>query len=80
MLKMFDLSNWNNFYKNIGLRKCIICHHWYFLKIDFRIQSEVYDDLHDLVQKAIIFNDAEIVFVKQNDYRIHFCIRVEMKP
>ena len=27
---------------------------------------------HDLMQKAINFNDATAVFIKGNDYRIHF--------
>ena len=28
---------------------------------------------HNLTQKGITFNDVEIVSVKENDYRIHFC-------
>ena len=27
---------------------------------------------HDLMQKAVSFNDAAIVSIKENDYRIHF--------
>ena len=30
-------------------------------------------DCHDLMQKAISFNDALIVYVNGNDSRIHFC-------
>ena len=54
------------------LRECIICYPWYFFVINFIFQSKVCDDCHNLMQKAISFNDAAIVSVKQNDYRIHF--------
>ena len=33
-------------------RECIICHYWYFFKINFRFQPKVYDDCHDMTQKA----------------------------
>ena len=29
--------------------------------------------LHDLMQKAMSFNDVAIVYVKGSAYRIHFC-------
>ena len=58
--------------KTVGLRECIICHHWYLLKINFKSQSEVCNGCHDLMQKAINFNDVAHVTVKGNDYRIHF--------
>ena len=43
---------------------CIICHCWNFLERNFRFYSEVCDGCHDLMQKAINFDDIEIVFVK----------------
>ena len=48
----------------------VIC--WYFSVINFIFQSKVCDDCHNLMQKAISFNDVAIVSVKQNDYRIYF--------
>ena len=30
------------------------------------------NDCHDLMQKAMSFNDVAIVYVKENAYRIHF--------
>ena len=49
--------------------ECVICHHWYFLNINFRFQSEV---CHDLMQKAMSFNDAAMASVKGNDYKVQF--------
>ena len=63
-------------------RKCIICHYWHFLEINFKIQPKVCNSCHDLMQKAMSFNDVAIVSVKGNDYReFVFCIleKLEMK-
>ena len=53
-------------------KECGICHYWYFLDINFSYQSYLCNGCHDLMQKAMNFNDAAIVSVKGNDYRIHF--------
>ena len=58
--------------KTDGSQKCIICHYWYFLNINVRFQPEARNDCHELMQKAMSFNDVAIVNVKRNDYRIHF--------
>ena len=46
------------------LRKCSICHCTYFLKINFRFTPELYDGCHDLMQKAMRFNNVGIASVK----------------
>ena len=43
-----------------------------FLNERFRFVPYVCNDCHDLMQKAINFNDVAIVPVKGSDYRIHF--------
>ena len=55
-----------------GQDECIICHHWYFLGINLRFDPKEFNGCHDLMQKAMNFNDVAIVFVEVNDYRIHF--------
>ena len=49
-----------------------ICHYWYFVDINFSYQPYICNGCHDLMQKAMNFNDVAIVSVKGNDYRIHF--------
>ena len=53
-------------------KECHIYHYWYFLDKNFSYQSYLCNGSHDLMQKAMNFNDVAIVSVKDNDYRIHF--------
>ena len=39
---------------------------------NFKYESYFLNGCHDLMQKAMNFNDVTIVFVKGNYYRIHF--------
>ena len=39
----------------------------YLLNINISFQPEVCNECHDLIQKAINFNDAALVAVKEND-------------
>ena len=43
-----------------------------FLDKDFKYEPFLCNDCHDLMQKAMNFNDVAIVPIKENDYRIHF--------
>ena len=49
-----------------------ICHYWYFKDIGFKCEPYLCNGCHDLMQKAMIFKDVAIVYVKGNAYRIHF--------
>ena len=52
-------------------KECDICHYWYFLDKNFSYQPHLCNGCHNLMQKAMSFNDVAIVSVKGNDYRIH---------
>ena len=43
-----------------------------FLDKSFKYAPLLCNGCHDLMQKAMIFNDVAIVSIKGNDYRIHF--------
>ena len=43
-----------------------------FLDENFKYEPYLCNGCHDLMQKAMNFNDAAIVSVKGNDYKIHF--------
>ena len=60
-----------NVEKTIASGMCIIHSYWYFLQVNFGFQPKVCDGCHDLMQKAMSFNDVAIVPVKGNDYRIY---------
>ena len=48
------------------------CHFCYFKDIGFRYELYLYNGFHDLIQKAMGFNNVAIVYVKGTAYRIHF--------
>ena len=53
-------------------KKCDICHYWYLKDIGFTYEPYLCNGCDDLMQKAMSFNDAAIVYVKGSAYRIHF--------
>ena len=54
------------------LKECDICHYWYFKNIGFKHEPYLSNGCHDLIQKAMSFNNVAIVYVKWSAYRIHF--------
>ena len=58
--------------KTNASKECDICHFWYFLDNNFNYGPYLCNIFHDLMQKAMNFNDVAIVFIKGNDYRVHF--------
>ena len=53
-------------------KECDICHYWYFKNIGFKYEPYLCNGCHDLMQKAMGFNNIAIVYIKGNAYRIHF--------
>ena len=67
-----DISEGIYINKTNASKECDICHYWYFLDKNFTYEPYLCNGLHDLMQKAMNFNDAAIVSIKVNNYRIHF--------
>ena len=57
---------------NDKLKECDICHYWYFLDKNFTFEQYPCDGCHDLMEKAMSFNNVVIVSIKGSDYIIHF--------
>ena len=57
--------------KTNSSKECHICHYWYFLGKGSKFEPYVCNGCHDLIQKAMNFNDV-IVSVKGSDNKIHF--------
>ena len=53
-------------------QKSDICHYWYFKDISFKYEPYYCNGCHDLMQKAMGFNNIAIVYIKRSAYRIHF--------
>ena len=43
-----------------------------FQNIDFKYETYLCNGCHDLMKKAMSFNNFAIVYVKRSAYRIHF--------
>ena len=67
-----DISEGIDINKDNLSKECDICHYWYFKDIGFKYEKYLCNGWHDLMQKAISFNNVAIVYVKGSAYRIHF--------
>ena len=67
-----DISEGIDMNKTSASKECDICHYWYFLDKNFNYEPSLCNGCHDLMQKAMNFNDVAIVSIKGNYYRIHF--------
>ena len=67
-----DISEGIDIKKTNASKECKICHYWYFKDIGFKYEPYLWNGCHDLMQEAMSSNDAAIVYVKRNAYRIHF--------
>ena len=54
-------------------KECDICHYWYFEDIGFKYEKYLYNGCHDLMQKAMSFNNVAVVYVKGSAYKINLC-------
>ena len=68
-----DISERNDANKTILWKECDICHYWYFKDIGFKCEPYLCNRCHNLMQKAMSFNNTALVYVKGSAYRIHSC-------
>ena len=67
-----DISEGIDINKTNASKECDICYYWYFLDKNFNYESCFCNGCHDLMQKAMNFNDVATVSIKENGCRIHF--------
>ena len=67
-----DVSGGIDVNKKSASKKCDICHYWYFKDIGFKYETYLCNGCHELMQKAMSFNNVAIVYVKGSAYTIHF--------
>ena len=67
-----DISEGIDVNKTNLSKECDISHYWYFKDIGFKYEPYLCNGCHDLMQKAMSFNNIAIVYVKGSAYRIHF--------
>ena len=67
-----DISEGTDVNKTKLSKECDICHYWYFKDIGFEYEPYLCNACHDLMQKAMSFNNTAIVYAEGNAYRINF--------
>ena len=70
--KRIDISEGIDVNKTNLSKECDIAHYCYFKKIAFNYEPYLCNGCHNLMQKAMSFNNVAVVHVKENAYRIHF--------
>ena len=63
-----DISEEIDVNKTNASKEYDICHYWYFKDISFKHEPYLCNGSHDLMQKAMSFNDVVIVYVKRSAY------------
>ena len=61
-----DISEGIDVNKTSASKECDICHFWYFKDIGFRCEPHLCNGCHNLMQKAMSFDNDAIVYVKGN--------------
>ena len=67
-----DISEGIDINKTNLSKQCDICHYCYSKSIGSKYDPYLCNGCHDLMQKAMVFNNVATVYVKGNAYRIHF--------
>ena len=67
-----DISEGIDVNKTSASKERDICHYWYFRNIVFKYEPFLCNGCHDLMQKALIFNDVAIIYDKGSAYKVHF--------
>ena len=67
-----DISEGIDVNKTSASKECDICHYWYFKDIGYRHEPHLCNGCHDVMQTAMIFNNAAIVYVKGSANRINY--------
>ena len=67
-----DISEGIDVNKTNLSKECDICHYWYFKDIGFNGDPYLCNGCHNLMQKAMSFNNVAVVYVKGSAYRINF--------
>ena len=67
-----DISEGIDVNKTNLSKDCDICHYWYFKDICSKCEPYLCNGCHDLIQKAMSFNNIAIVYVEGSTYIIHF--------
>ena len=60
-----DISEGIDINKMSASKECNFCHYWYFKDLGFKYEPYLYNDCHDLMQKAMGFMVLLLLMLKE---------------
>ena len=73
-----DISERIEINKTNASKEWDICHYWYFKDIGFKFEPYLCNGCHDLVQKAMSFNDVALFMLREMLTEFAFGISAKM--
>ena len=73
-----DISEGTDVNKTNLSKECDICHYWYFKDIGFNYDPYLCNGCHNLMQKAMSFNNVAMYMLREMHTEFIFGIRVKM--
>ena len=73
-----DISERIEINKTNASKEWDICHYWYFKDIGFKFEPYLCNGCHDLVQKAMSFNDVALFMLKEMLTEFAFGVSAKM--
>ena len=70
--EIIDISEGIDVNKTNFSKECDISHYCYFKDIGFKYEKYLCNGCHDVMQKAMNFNNVAIIYVKGSASKIHF--------
>ena len=67
-----DISEGTDVNKINLSKECDICHYWYFEDIGFKYEPYLCNGFHNLMQKAMSFNNVAVFYARGHACIIHF--------
>ena len=67
-----DISEGIDVNKTSLSKECDIFHYWYFKDIGFKYEHYLCNGCHDLMQKAMNFDNVAVFYVKGNACKVYF--------
>ena len=67
-----DISEGIDLNKTNKSKECMLCHYWYFSHKNFSYGPYLCDGCYNKTQKSIDSKNIDIVYFKENSYRIQF--------
>ena len=75
-----EISEGMDVNKTSALKRCDICHYWYFLNYSFKFQPNVCNRCHDLLMVSVNLSDITTLNIKGLIIAVLLVLLAKMRP